>query len=333
MFPYEITPLDEELNAELMKDFKGERNGYVQVGPKKWFFPAAYAKHAENFYNFPIKEDDVWVITYPRSGTTLTQELVWLIANNLDYETAGNVPMDERFPFLEYIIFHDERFHAEVREINNNHPEVERKLALWRKPVYDWDIPSPRLFKTHLPLSLLPPDLPNKCKVIYVARNPKDVAVSYYHHNRLLKFFDYQGDFEKYWHYFQNDLLTYSPFWEHIKEGWEVKNKENVLFLFYEELSKNMPDCIRKVSNFLGKTLNEDDINRLNNHLRIDNFRGAVRLPHDVKGLKNTREQGFIRKGKVGGNEEYTGILKERASEWIKEHSTILPSNFSLIQV
>ena len=32
--------------------------------------------------------------------------------------------------------------------------------------------------------------------------------------------------------------MTYSPFWEHIKEGWEVKNKEKVLFLFYEELSK-----------------------------------------------------------------------------------------------
>lgn len=62
-----------------------------------------------------------------------------------------------------------------------------------------------------------------------------------------------------------------------------------------------MPDCIRKVSTFLGKTLNEDDINRLNNHLRIDNFRGAVRLPHDVKGLKNSKEQGFIRKGKMIG--------------------------------
>ena len=32
----------------------------------------------------------------------------------------------------------------------------------------------PRFIKTHLPLSLLPDDLLEKAKVIYVARNPKD---------------------------------------------------------------------------------------------------------------------------------------------------------------
>ena len=36
--------------------------------------------------------------------------------------------------------------------------------------------------KTHLPLSHLPTDLLTKAKVIYVARNPKDQIVSWYHH-------------------------------------------------------------------------------------------------------------------------------------------------------
>jgi len=35
------------------------------------------------------------------TGTTWTQELVWLIANNLDYEKARRIPQTDRFPFFE----------------------------------------------------------------------------------------------------------------------------------------------------------------------------------------------------------------------------------------
>lgn len=81
--------------------FLGERTGFVQVGPKKWFFPSGYKKEFKNYYNFEIRPDDVWVVTYPRSGTTWTQEMVWLLANNLDFETAAQIPLTARFPFLE----------------------------------------------------------------------------------------------------------------------------------------------------------------------------------------------------------------------------------------
>ena len=39
-----------------------------------------------------------------------------------------------------------------------------------------------RLIKSHLPFEFLPPKLLDTCKVVYVARNPKDVAISLYHH-------------------------------------------------------------------------------------------------------------------------------------------------------
>ena len=44
----------------------------------------------------------------------------------------------------------------------------------------------PRFIKTHLPLSLLPDDLLEKAKVVYVARNPKDTMVSFFHHQKLV---------------------------------------------------------------------------------------------------------------------------------------------------
>lgn len=56
---------------------------------------------AENYYNFQARPDDVWVVTFPRSGTTWTQEMVWLLANKLDFEKAKQVPLTQRFPFFE----------------------------------------------------------------------------------------------------------------------------------------------------------------------------------------------------------------------------------------
>ena len=56
--------------------------------------------------------------------------------------------------------------------------------------------PSPRFVKSHLPFSLLNPRLLDVCKVVYVARNPKDVCVSFYHHMRLSISQDFVGSLE-----------------------------------------------------------------------------------------------------------------------------------------
>merc|ERR550534_2968953 len=45
-------------------------------------------------------------------------------------------------------------------------------------------LPSPRFIKTHHPISMLPPDLLKKAKVIYVGRNVKDICVSAFYHAR-----------------------------------------------------------------------------------------------------------------------------------------------------
>jgi len=75
-------------------------------------------------------------------------------------------------------------------------------------------------------------------QVVYVARNPKDVIVSYFHHHKLLAVQDFTADIEKFADYFMKDELYYSPFFGHILEGWAKKNHPNLLFLFYEDMKR-----------------------------------------------------------------------------------------------
>lgn len=67
-----------------------------------------------------------------------------------------------------------------------------------------------RFINAHLPLKLLPPSIiEQRVKTIYVARNPKDVVVSYYYHNQLFRFVDKSKDFQTYFDYFVNDLRRF----------------------------------------------------------------------------------------------------------------------------
>lgn len=83
-------------------DFQlGEKTGFVQVGPKKYFFPSKFRAASYHLYNFQSRPSDLWVASFPRSGTTWTQELVWMIANDLNYDAAAAEPLTKRFPFFE----------------------------------------------------------------------------------------------------------------------------------------------------------------------------------------------------------------------------------------
>ena len=69
--------------------------------PGNFLMPQRFVEMAEMFYNFELRTDDVFVITYPKCGTTLTQELVWQILHEMDVE-GGKESLITRSPFLEY---------------------------------------------------------------------------------------------------------------------------------------------------------------------------------------------------------------------------------------
>ncbi|GLH03813.1 Sulfotransferase [Gryllus bimaculatus] len=326
-FPFSIERVDALQNEKLLRDFTGERTAFVQVGPDKWFFPRKFESEAEHFYNFEVRSDDTWVVTFPRSGTTWTQEMVWLLANNLDYFTASKIPLVDRFPFLEFSTFVHEDIKRECLEKNRGNKENQEAIESLCQPMYETlkNAPSPRFIKTHLPFSLLPPDLLTKgCKVIYVARNPKDVAVSFYHLNRLIKTQGFLRDFKTYWEYFENNLQPWTPYWTHVLEAWNKRRNENLLFLFYEEMNNDLKSVVEKTANFLKKETSTEDIEILCQHLDIKNFRNNPSVNFSVfkeVGMLTEGEQDFIRKGKNGSyNDLFDLQLLVRANAWINKH-------------
>lgn len=97
----EITNLDEETEKRVLSHFKGPMAASLQIGPEKWIMPKYYRENADKLHNFEARTDDIFISTFPRSGTTWTQEMIWLLCNNLNYEAAKATEMNIRFPFFE----------------------------------------------------------------------------------------------------------------------------------------------------------------------------------------------------------------------------------------
>ncbi|XP_075780146.1 amine sulfotransferase-like isoform X2 [Pelodiscus sinensis] len=116
------------------------------------------AEYIDSLEDFEIRDSDVFVVSYPKSGTVWSQNILSLIYHEGHRDGTENINVIDRVPWLEYNIYN-------IDYVN---------------------CPSPRLFATHLPHNLVPRDLRNRRgKVIYVARNPKDVVVSYFHFSKL----------------------------------------------------------------------------------------------------------------------------------------------------
>ena len=115
------------------------------------------------------------------SGTTWVQEIVWQILND---GRISEERVESRYPFLEK----SQLFDRPGDESDG------QKVSVTSRP-------SPRLIKSHLPYHVIPmsKEESKRSKYIYVARNPKDVAVSFYH---FVQSFDPGSYFNGTWEFF-----------------------------------------------------------------------------------------------------------------------------------
>ncbi|XP_014679639.1 PREDICTED: sulfotransferase 1C4-like [Priapulus caudatus] len=177
--------------------------------------------------NMKCRDDDVFVCSWPKCGTTWVQTIVMYVMNDANLDKFGDKTIEDIFPMLEQI------------DISGGADQ----------PVLDISaMPSPRLMKTHIPFRYLCEDIRErrkKQKIVYVTRNPKDAIVSFYHFDP--KGFSIPGvtdpeyckwTFSQYLNCFFHDATPYGSYWDHNLEFWERKDWDNILFLKYEDMLK-----------------------------------------------------------------------------------------------
>lgn len=183
---------------------------------------AAFVTHEGVRYAlaFQPRATDVFIATYPKSGTTWMQQIVHGL------RTEGSMAF------------------AEITEV-----------VPWVELAFDMcvDLRSPqgalpRAFKSHLNWNLIP----KGGRYIYVVRDPKDVLVSYYRFYEGWRFEPGSISIST----FARDLFmkpgAVSWYWSHLASWWEHRYAPNVLVLSYEEMKDDLRDTVRTVAQFIG---------------------------------------------------------------------------------
>ncbi|GIY84190.1 sulfotransferase 1C2 [Caerostris darwini] len=165
------------------------------------------------------KPDDLFLVTYPKCGTTWAQQILLLILRQ-------GKPLECPFEFSLSTPFMDTRG-AESAEM----------------------MPRPNAIKTHLPFHLVP--WSEQAKYIYIARNPKDCCVSYFHHTKGIPKHGFKGDFDQYFELFLQGIVDYGDYFDHLMEWFQHRNDPNVLFMTYEEIQEDIEAAVLKMASFI----------------------------------------------------------------------------------
>eukprot|EP00928_Gymnodinium_smaydae_P046181 TRINITY_DN30770_c0_g1_i1.p1 TRINITY_DN30770_c0_g1~~TRINITY_DN30770_c0_g1_i1.p1 ORF type:complete len:369 (+),score=42.60 TRINITY_DN30770_c0_g1_i1:43-1149(+) len=235
---------------------------------------------------------DVFVCSYPKSGTTWMQHIVSTLC-------AGGVKPGEHVS--DYTPFYDIDPHwdLDVPQLSESIQAKHRKNGR-------------RMFNTHLRWEMMPSHL--DARFIYVVRDGRDTCVSFYHHlsHQMKKdgsepvetrdFAAFHADWVK-------GQMPFGSWADHLWSWNAAKGDERVLFVRYEDLLTDLKPNISRIASHLGVDLTEAQLDNVLPKFSF-NYMKENRALFEPVSVQWKDNFAFIRKGEAsGGSELYTPQL------------------------
>jgi hypothetical protein len=257
------------------------------IGELKYILKSALGKDLGGRY-FTTFPDDTFIVSYPRSGNTWTR---FLIGNLI--QPSGPIT----FLNIERVI-----------------PDTSALSKSYLKHV-----PRPRILKSHQYFD------PRYKKVIYIVRDPRDVALSHYNWQRKYREIDDQYPLERYTSRFvAGDLAGWGSWGEHVLSWLATRhNSPDFLLLRYEAMLAEPLRELGKVAVFLGTEATRETLATAVERSSADNMRKLEKTQGEewVSTLDGLRDKGqrkdipFVGKAKHGG---WKSLLPESSVEEIE---------------
>ncbi|MEE3196825.1 MAG: sulfotransferase domain-containing protein [Pseudomonadota bacterium] len=221
---------------------------------------------------YTARPSDIFICAYPKCGTTWLQYIVYLILHGGKALPASS-SMTKEIPHLEEV----------------------GKIAVE-------NLDSPRCIKSHLPLRMMP--YHPGAAYLYVARNPFDCAVSFYHHTRgFSQHYDFvNGSFDEFFECFLSGEVDFGDYFENLVPWYKNRGRDNILFLTYEQMKAQPLEVIRSIGSFLGAEAAAvvRDREMLKDVIRNSSYDSMSRDQQRWSSQRPDNMPAFVRKGQVG---------------------------------
>ena len=105
--------------------------------------------------------------------------------------------------------------------------------------------------------------------VCFIDRDPKDMALSFFHFLQGWFFEEGEISLEMFLQEFvfargkPEGVMNNSSFWENIASWWPHRKDANVLWLHFEDLKEDLPGCVKLVAEFIGVGADDKNLQQL----------------------------------------------------------------------